>query len=229
MNQVRTKFLAALQLCMVALLASFVATPAGAQSYGVANRRDDKIVVPPVPPEIKVDDDNTPFLLGRGVGTQNYSCQPCAAGTQGCPNGVAFVLFTPQANLFNDNGELLITHFSSPNPKEPNTDPTIASEHLVRVSWQHSRDASAVWAKAVGVATVDKTAIAWVKLNVKDTGTQEGPTGGDKLTKTTFIQRINTVGGLAPATCNSAADLGKKAFVPYKADYIFYKKAGGGY
>ncbi len=71
--------------------------------------------------------------------------------------------------------------------------------------------------------------IAWVLLNVKDTGTQAGPTGGDRLTKTTFIQRLNTFGGLAPSTgCLSSTDLGHQAFVPYKADYFFYKKQSKG-
>jgi hypothetical protein len=47
---------------------------------------------------------------------------------------------------------------------------------------------------------------------------------GDTLTKTTFIQRLNTSGGLAPSTgCSSAADVGRLAFVPYSADYFFYK------
>jgi hypothetical protein len=58
-------------------------------------------------------------------------------------------------------------------------------------------------------------------------GDEEGPTEGDKLTKTTFIQRLNTSGGLAPSTgCSSAADVGNRAFVPYSADYFFYRKAG---
>jgi hypothetical protein len=56
-------------------------------------------------------------------------------------------------------------------------------------------------------------------------GTQVGPAGGDKLTETTFIQRLNTAGGVAPAasSCSSAADAGKKALVPYSTDYFFYK------
>jgi hypothetical protein len=38
---------------------------------------------------------------------------------------------------------------------------------------------------------------------------------------TTFIQRVNTVGGVAPATgCAASTDVGKKSFVPYAAEYI---------
>ena len=55
-------------------------------------------------------------------------------------------------------------------------------------------------------------------------GIQEGPTGGDTLTATTFIQRVNTWGGAAPPSgCAGLADVGAKAFVPYTADYFFYK------
>ena len=43
---------------------------------------------------------------------------------------------------------------------------------------------------------------------------------------TTFIQRLNTAGGLAPSTgCASSSDVGREAFMPYTADYFFYKKA----
>ena len=75
-----------------------------------------------------------------------------------------------------------------------------------------------------GAVTVNREAVAWLLLD--KVGVQKGPTGGDTLTKTTFIQRLNTVGGLAPKTgCSSLADVGNQAFVPYTADYFFYKKA----
>jgi hypothetical protein len=35
---------------------------------------------------------------------------------------------------------------------------------------------------------------------------------------------VNTAGGIAPAAgCSAAADVGKKALVPYTTDYIFYR------
>ena len=47
---------------------------------------------------------------------------------------------------------------------------------------------------------------------------------GGKLTATTYIQRVNTAGGIAPVTgCKSAKDTGKKALVHYKTDYVFYR------
>jgi hypothetical protein len=40
-------------------------------------------------------------------------------------------------------------------------------------------------------------AIPWLRLQV--VGTQSGPTGAERLTATTFIQRLERMGGIAPA------------------------------
>jgi hypothetical protein len=209
-NQITRRVL--LVACTTALAVGFMVSlsqPAHAQN----------ITPPPVPEGIQVEAGNKAFLLGRAVGTQNYVCSPCDPTKANCPLGIAFTLFTPQATLFNDHGEQLTTHFFSPNPVE---------HGIIRATWQDSRDTSTVWASLVNSAVVRADSIAWLLLNVKDTGTQAGPTGGDRLTKTTFIQRLNTFGGLAPSTgCFSQMDLGHQAFVPYRADYFFYKKSKG--
>jgi hypothetical protein len=170
-----------------------------------------QVVTPPaVPPGLEVDPPNRAFLVGHAVGTQNYVCQPSPSIGQ-----VAWTLFTPEATLFNDQRQQLITHFNSPNPDEGGT--------IVRATWQDSQDTSTVWAKAVASASVTPGAIAWVKLQV--VGAQAGPTGGDTLSGTTFIQRLNTIGGLAPSTgCDLPTDIGHRAFMPYRADYFFYKE-----
>ena len=134
--------------------------------------------------------------------------------------GVKFVLFTPQATL-SAGKKQVTTHTFSPNPDEGGT---------VRAAWQHSRDTSAVWGAALpGHSSADPAyvasgAIPWLLITA--VGHRAGPTGGDTLTATTFIQRLNTTGGVAPATgCQSSADIGKSAFVPYTADYFFYRAA----
>ena len=168
---------------------------------------------PPVPAAIEVPAGNKLFLVGHATGTQNYVCLP--SGT-----GVKYTLFTPQATLFSD-GKQATTHFFSPNPAEGGT---------IRATWQHSRDTSTVWAQvepghmSSDPAYVAPGAIPWLLLT--KAGTQAGPDGGDMLTVTTYIQRLNTAGGVAPATgCSSSGDIGTKAFVPYTADYYFYKAA----
>ena len=166
------------------------------------------VVPPPAPSNIQVAAGNKAFLEGHAVGTQNYICLP-----------TGWTLFGPQATLFDDHDEQVITHFLSPNPVENGTP---------RATWQHSRDTSAVWAMMIASSSdpgfVAPGAIPWLRLQV--VGAQDGPTDGDKLTATTFIQRVNTSGGAAPWTgCTLPTDVGKKELVPYTADYVFYKAA----
>jgi hypothetical protein len=184
-----------------------------------------KVTPPTVPPNLQVEAGNKAFLKGESQGTQNYFCAPSAAS----PTGVAYVLFTPEATLFSDDdGGQIITHFFSPNPdpRDPNTNPAVvAPGGAIRATWVHSHDGSSVWAKlhTKGAAVVDQNAIAWLLLDA--VGVEDGPTGGDILAKTTFVQRVNTTGGLAPKSgCGSPGDLGNQAFIPYTADYFFYTK-----
>jgi hypothetical protein len=184
-----------------------------------------QVTPPTVPPNLQVPAGNKAFLKGVADGTQNYVCVPSAASA----TGVAYALFTPEATLFSDDdGGQIITHFFSPNPdpRDPNTNPAVAAPGgAIRATWVHSQDGSSVWAKlhTNGAAVVDKNAIAWLLLDA--VGVEDGPTGGDILAKTTFVQRVNTTGGLAPKTgCGSPGDLGNQAFIPYTADYFFYTK-----
>ena len=124
----------------------------------------------------------------------------------------------------------IITHYFSPNPFEASPNPF--ADGPVRATWQDSKDTSTVWGKVVpgdsstDAAFVAPGAIAWLKVTV--VGAEDGPTGGHALTPTTYIQRLNTSGGVAPATgCASSADVGNQAFIPYTADYFFYKKTKG--
>jgi hypothetical protein len=174
------------------------------------------VTPPPVPANIEVPAPNEVFLVGHGVGTQNYICQPADS-----IGHVAWTLFTPQATLFSDQREQLTTHFFSPNPDEGG---------IVRVTWEDSGDTSTVWARAVASSLdpdfVTPGAIPWLLLQV--VGAQAGPTGGVTISGTTFIQRLNTNRGAAPTTgCHLPTDIGHKQFVPYTADYFFYRDAGG--
>ena len=212
--------------CATALAVAFaVALPQPA--------RADNVTPPPVPDNIQVEPGNKAFLVGHAVGTQNYICLPCPnPSTTTCPDasGFAYILFTPEATLFKfeDNTKQLITHYFSPNlnPIPPEKKDTI------RATWQDSKDTSTVWGKVVpgdsssDAAYVAPGAIPWLRITVA--GAKGGPTGGDTLASTTFLQRVNTSGGLPPSTgCASSTDVGKQAFVPYTADYYFYRKAKG--
>ena len=182
-------------------------------TVAVASSAHAEHVIPPqVPADIQVTRDNRAFLEGHAAGTQDYICLPSVSG-------FAWTFFGPQATLFNHEMKQIITHFLSPNPFEGG---------MGRATWQDSQDTSVVWAKTTGTTTdgnfVRPGAIPWLRLQV--VGAQDGPTNGDKLTDTSFIQRVNTAGGSAPADgCAGSADVGKTALVPYKADYVFYRYA----
>jgi len=205
------------------LLTACAAAFAGAVALPKAAYADD-VTLPPMPAAVQVTNGDIPFLVGHAIGTQNYVCLPSGSG-------VAFVLFTPEATLSNDGDEQIITHFFSPNPFEPNSNPALSARGTIRATWQDSRDSSAVWAqaKAGDSATsvtdpdfVAQNSVAWLKLTAVGNGI--GPMGGDRLADVTFVQRLSTHGGVAPATgCTSSADIGHLAFVPYTADYFFYR------
>jgi Protein of unknown function (DUF3455) len=168
--------------------------------------------VPAVPSDLKVPAGHALFLRASATGTQNYVCLPT-------DSGFGWAFFGPQATLtsFKSNTQVM-THFLSPNPDEGG---------LPRATWQHSRDTSRVWAKAVASSSdpifVRPGAIPWLLLEVA--GADPGPARRSRLTEAVYIQRVRTSGGVAPATgCDAQApNVGAKALVPYEADYLFYK------
>jgi hypothetical protein len=168
------------------LLAGIVATAA---ALSLAQAVQAGPPPPVVPGAIQVPAGNKVFLIGHAVGVQIYSC-----------NGTVWGFVAPRANLYDDHGKLIITHFGGP-------------------TWQ-TKDGSKVVGHAEAMITVDPTAIPWVRLSA--TSTTPG-----RLGNTTYIQRIATTGGLAPpaAECN-ATTAGTVAEVPYTADYYFWKKNG---
>ena len=188
-----------MRLTITALILTLAIAPNGAPVAQTA-----------LPADLVVPAGNVPFLITRAEGTQNYVC---------VPSGPSFVwaFFGPQATLLNEANQQVATHFLSPNPAEGGTP---------RATWQDSADTSTVWAAAIANSTdpnfVAPGAIPWLLL--RTVGTQLGPTLGNRLAVTTYIQRVNTEGGVAPgAGCRSARDAGKKVLVPYSTDYIFYK------
>jgi hypothetical protein len=191
-----------------AIACATVAVSSGAQAHKPRGPK-----APEVPASIQVPAGNQPYFIGQAIGTQNYSCLPSMTST----TGHAWTLFTPQALVLNRGERQIATHFFSPNPAEGGT---------IRAAWQHSDDSSVVWGKgfppSFDPAYVAPGAIAWLLIEVK--GAQEGLHGGDFFTQTTFIHRVNTSGGLAPATgCATPQDIGKSVYVPYLADYVFYR------
>jgi uncharacterized protein DUF3455 len=172
---------------------------------------------------------NVLFLEAHAKGTQNYICEPSTNNS-----GNSWVFFSPQATLsldFLGSEQQVITHFLSliPNPNsEPASGCTLSTETggISCPTWQSSQDSSRVWGGKVGSINAGTDAscsnagsIPCLLLKAVATDSEQDRFG--ILSQTTFIQRLNTNGGSAPATgCN----VGDQALVPYSADYFFYKK-----
>jgi hypothetical protein len=185
-----------------------------------------KITPPTTPPIIPPTEGNSAFLLGRAVGTQGYVCLPQGTGASWTVNGAR-----PEATLFTSFSEhdvQIITHFLSPdtNPNQfaPNPLP------FGSPTWQSSFDSSKVWGRqlapiAAGSDASCPNAGAISCLLLQSIGSQQGPTRGKFMTQITFIQRLNTKGGSAPAIgCAVPGDVSKQTLVPYSADYVFFHK-----
>jgi hypothetical protein len=138
-------------------------------------------------------------LAVYAIGVQRYTCQP---------NGTW--LFTdPEATLYEPTGapKPIGTHFLN-----------FATGRPV---WQFKDGSSVEAARKVTVAGGAGN-IAWLLLQavVSSAGSD-----GDRLMGTTWVQRLNTSGGAAPAgTCTP----GDTTAVPYSTDYFFWKATGGG-
>jgi len=168
---------------------------------------------------------NSAFLVGHAFGTQGYVCLPSGTGASWTVNGAR-----PEATLFTNlfgEAQQIITHFLS-----PNTNPNKFAPNPLpfgNATWQSSFDSSKVWAQTQHAVPAGSEpscpntgSIACLLLQV--IGEEQGPAGGGLLTKTSFIQRLNTNGGSAPATgCAVAGDVGKQTLVPYTADYFFFR------
>jgi hypothetical protein len=112
-------------------------------------------------------------------------------------NGTSWVFQGPEAVLydFGGDGELVGIHYAGP-------------------TWE-SNSGSYVVGKVLEPAVVDPNAIPWLKLQATTSG------GPGIFNGVTFIQRVNTTGGKAPATPGTFA--GEEARVYYTADYYFYR------
>jgi len=191
-------------------------------ALGLAAQAGAQVTPPQTPVTITPQAGNEPFLEGHAFGTQGYVCLPDANGqpswTVNSPR--------PEATLFTDLfGQQLqiITHFASINaaPK-----PGITVSLSGNATWQSSFDTSKVWAKAIGSVNAGDDPNSCPNtgsipcLLLQSIGNQKGPTGGNLLFKTTFVQRLNTRGGAAPTT---ACTVGQTQLVPYSADYYFWR------
>jgi hypothetical protein len=153
--------------------------------------------IPVVDPSIAVPSAGGGVVLhGAATGTQSYAC--VGAGDAGPP---AWSLTGPHAELRDCRGAIVARHFAS-------------DAGAGFPEWQ-AADGSWVVAHKSATHTPGGGAgsVSWVLLAATDHG------GTGVLANVTYVQRVGTDGGVAPA---GACTAGVTADVPYTADYYFY-------
>jgi len=145
---------------------------------------------PEMPVALQVPDGNKVSFHAYAVGVQIY------VWTVNSTNAAlaSWVFKAPEAVLFDADGNVVGLHYAGP-------------------TWESNSRSKVVGARVAGV-TMDASAIPWLLLRATTT---EGP---GIFERTTYIQRVNTVGGLAPITAGTS--IGQEARVPYTAEYFFY-------
>ena len=81
-------------------------------------------------------------------------------------------------------------------------------------TWE-STDGSKVTGKQVAVAPASAGNIPYQLVKAEN--------GTAAMKDVTYIQRVNTRGGVAPAMPCDATTKGSRTTVPYSADYVFFK------
>ena len=103
----------------------------------------------------------------------------------------------PEAELFDSDGKKIGRHYAGP-------------------TWEANDGSKVVGEVKAKDNGPDPNAIPWLLLSAKSTS------GSGIFSQTQSIQRLNTVGGQAPAEGCNQAQFGKETRVPYKAKYYFY-------
>ena len=152
-----------------------------------------------IPDTLNVPAGNKLVLQAFAKGVQIYEVKRSTTD----PNVFTWVNIAPLATLYArpDLTKEVISHFAGP-------------------TWEFVRGPEkgekVVASKTSGV-TIDQTAIQWLLLKAVDNLSSPG-------NKVTFVQRVCTVGGLAPTTVPSEENLGQHDSIPYRATYLFYEK-----
>jgi hypothetical protein len=128
----------------------------------------------------------------RATGTQIYTCKGGDGGTY------AWTFKAPDAKLFDETGCPVIgTHFAGP-------------------TWKSDDGSSVVGAKVASVNSPLSSTVPWLLLKAASTA------GTGIFSSVTAVQRLDTVGGAAPASGCDAGYVDQETAVPYTANYYFY-------
>lgn len=152
-----------------------------------------------LPDNVKVPQGHKVMLETVGIGEISYECKAKAPASTS-PNSVSafeWVFVGPQAKLNLRSGKTIGKYFGPP------------------ATWE-SLDGSKVTGAQVAIApaSAGNIPLQLVKANPAQ--------GSGQMVGVSFIQRVATRGGVAPALVCDASRLGSKSIVSYQSDYIFW-------
>lgn len=152
---------------------------------------------PTVPPELAVPEGTKLTFVAAAKGVQIYVCAADACGA------LAWQFHAPRAELFDDCGAVVAIHYGG------------IDKGLPDGPYWEAKDGSRVHG-ANPVSVPNPGSIPLLRLEAADTA------GTGVFADVTFIQRLDTTGGVAPA---GACEAGTRTEVPYTATYYFYSKS----
>jgi hypothetical protein len=143
---------------------------------------------------IAVPAGNSVAMSALGAGDLTYECRVKAS----MPGSFEWVFAGPNAVLYDAKMAPIGKYYAGP-------------------TWE-SNDGSKVTGKQLAVSPSNNAASIPLQLVQTNAATGKGA-----MTGITYIQRLNTKGGIAPADVCNADNVGAKKTVKYEAEYVFYK------
>jgi len=144
-------------------------------------------------PSLEPPASQVPVLIVFGQGVQRYVCKE----KDQAKGTFEWTLKEPQAKLSSADGREIGSHSAGP-------------------SWQLADGSKAVKKKLLAtVPALASDAVPWLLVELESSG--KGALAG-----TQYVQRVDTVGGAAPASGCDAAHAGATHDVDYRATYVFY-------
>lgn len=148
-----------------------------------------------LPDPIRVPPGHVVALETQGVGQITYQCR-----SKSDHSGHDWVFVGPEARLLDRAGKAIGRYYGPPATWEGQDGSKVTGPQL-----------------AVAPAGAGHIPLQLVKANPA--------TGMGAMQGVSFIQRVATRGGVAPADPCNAGAVGRTQIVPYQADYIFWKPA----
>lgn len=146
-----------------------------------------------VPPSLQAPAGQKLTRMLHGTGVQIYQC---TASSQNPPR-YGWVFQAPAADLSDRSGKDIGRHYDGP-------------------TWEAYDGSKVVGEVVAHVDAPDAKAIPWLLLRAKSNS------GKGIFAKVLSVQRLHTIGGLAPSSGCDAAHAGQRTRVAYSADYYFY-------